>query len=61
MGLFHTHKWVYVESDHYQKKYPFNKGASDVTLVLRRCEECGEVRTEEIDGLWSKEALNGRR
>lgn len=61
MWPFHTHKWVITAAGDYIRRPYWRETGSDVTIYLKRCETCGDVRTEEIEGHFTKEELNGRR
>lgn len=58
MFNFHIHKWEIIDSQKAESSY-FGYGKSIITLILYKCSICGKNKTEEIDGWWDTQELQG--
>jgi hypothetical protein len=51
--LFRPHRWVFVDS----RRMTYVKGGGELTTVLYRCDRCEKVRTDDLDGHWTREQI----
>lgn len=58
MKLFHLHRWTFVSAQLVRVRF-LGGAPGDATLVLQRCKGCRAVRTEELQGHWSRRDLEG--
>ena len=59
---FFNHRWKSISTDVYKLSfYSFRVGeerpTGTETLVLQKCERCGNVRTRTLEGTWKLEDL----
>lgn len=50
---FRPHRWLFVDA----QRLTYAKHGGWVTVVLYRCDRCEKVRTDDLDGHWTREQI----